>query len=109
MSRPFAPRTLIALTSAAALAALLPACGSDDGDGTGVGPDDTPPADTNEAKSNLARDLAPAPSDDALKALTDGQAAFALDLYGPLGAEGGNVFYSPLTAVPFSVDPGAWA
>jgi serpin B len=109
MSRPFAPRSLFALTSAAALAALLPACGSDDGDGTGAGPDDgpsggavtppddTPPADTSEAKSNLERDLAPAPSDDALKALTDGQAAFALDLYGPLGAEGGNVFYSPLS------------
>jgi len=109
MSRPFARRTLVALTSAAALAALLPACGTDDTDDTASGPGDgpsggavTPPndkpeANISEAKSNLERDLAPAPAEDALKALIDGQAAFALDLYGPLGAEGGNVFYSPLS------------
>jgi serpin B len=108
MSRSFnARRLLVSTASAAALAALLPACGSDSNDetsGTPNGPDDTPtggsvtpPAETGEAKSNLERDLAPAPSADALKALTDGQAAFALDLYGPLGAEGGNVFYSPLS------------
>ncbi len=55
------------------------------------------PPPTAEAHSKLSRDLAPAPDAAALQALTDGQAAFALSLYPHLGADGGNLFYSPLS------------
>ena len=87
-------RNPLVLTAAVALAACLAACGEDASGGDSVNP---PTPAGSEARSALERDQAPEVAPDALRALTDGQAAFALDLYGPLGAEGGNVFYSPLS------------
>ena len=87
-------RNPFVLTAATALAASLAACGEDASTGDNVNP---PTPAGSEARSALERDRAPEVAPDALRALTDGQAAFALDLYGPLGAEGGNVFYSPLS------------
>jgi serpin B len=87
---PFATIAHVALATA-----LLTGCGEGADDASGSTP--TPAPGAGEARSALARDEAPDVSPDALSALTSGQAAFALDLYGPLGAEGGNVFYSPLS------------
>lgn len=101
------------LALAATLLTALAACANDAPLGsspdaavadTGPGPDAATP-DTEEpadpgfevASSPFTRDLAPAASDEALRALVAGNTAFALDLYGWLTADkpDDNLFYSP--------------
>lgn len=53
------------------------------------------PSPAAEARSDLPRDTAPAARPADLAAVADGNNAFALDLYRPLSARDGNLFYSP--------------
>ena len=55
----------------------------------------TPPPTSTEVSSSKPRDTQPLVSSTDLRALTDGNTAFAFDLYQRLRAEGGNLFYSP--------------
>lgn len=73
---------------------LAQACG----DTTGEDPvDDQNPADQagDVLKSELERDTAPDISAEQLDTLSQGNTAFALDLYQQLRSEDGNIFYSP--------------
>lgn len=54
-----------------------------------------PQAGSSLAVSNKPRDLSPAAAPDDISALTDGNAAFAFDLYRVLSAKEGNLFFSP--------------
>ncbi len=100
MSRSFAARRLCSAHSLLLSVTLgLGAC-SNDSDHTAASnpnPDGPPITGVTEARSSLARELHPDVSQDTLYALTDGQAAFALDLFAQLNTQPGNLFYSPLS------------
>ena len=76
--------------------ALLSACGDELGDETSLtsAPALQPTTASDELRSIKAR-AAPAATDVELTELVDGNSAFAFDLYRSLGAEDGNLFYSP--------------
>ncbi|AKT42193.1 serpin family protein [Chondromyces crocatus] len=65
-------------------AADAPPCGCDNPDTAGC-----------VVRSELARNESPAVQANELTALVEGNTSFALSLYGHLGAESGNLFYSP--------------
>ena len=97
MTCPTASSLRALILSATVVTCALPACGSD-----ANSPADSPDSGTaipgvSEAKSSLARELAPDVPAGELSGLTDGQAAFALDLFPKLGDDGGNLFFSPLS------------
>jgi serpin B len=80
------------------LSVLLAGCSSG---GTGEDPEPSPSGCSEPETpgcvltSEKQRILAPSVSDADREALADGNTAFALDLYGKLGGEPGNMFYSP--------------
>ena len=96
-------RRLSALLPVSLAALSLFACGTDaadadeHGDPTPNGPVTPSVEGVTEARSSLAREMAPAVDDAAVAALTEAQAAFALDLLPYVIAESGNAFFSPVS------------
>lgn len=93
-------RRLSALLPVSLAALSLFACGTDadeNGDPTPNGPVTPSVEGVTEAKSSLARELAPAVDDATVAEFTSAQAAFALDLLPYMAAESGNAFYSPVS------------
>lgn len=81
------------LTLAAVLAAGGLACTADSS-----GPPETPAPTFEVARSNLTRDTSPNATPAELAALAEGNATFAMKLYGLTAAKGaGNAFFSPLS------------
>ena len=73
--------------------APFPSCGTDPTEDTLVCESSCAPS--GELRSDLARDLSPDVAPGDLAALVAGNTAFALDLYGQVRGQSGNLFFSP--------------
>ncbi len=94
------PRHALALLPVSLSALCLFACGNETEETENATPNGpvTPSIEgVTEAKSSLARELAPAVDDATVAQLTNAQAAFALDLLPYMAAQSGNAFYSPVS------------